>query len=82
MATSKNGNLVTAKTAISHVQGMRTILKGLGRLGEQVGVDTAQLEKKLDNLDYIEATLVAMRDSGKSGLDAGVAAGFVSTRFE
>lgn len=82
MATSKNGNFVSAKTAISHVQGMRTILKGLGRLGGQVGVDTAQLEKKLDNLDYIEATLVAMRDSGKSGLDAGVAAGFVSTRFE
>lgn len=81
MATSKAGNVVTAKTAISHVQGMRTILKGLGRLGKQVGVDTSQLDKKLDNLDYIEATLVGVRDSGKSGLAMGEAAGFEPSRF-
>lgn len=69
--------VVTAKTAISHVQGIRTMLRGQLRTAKQTGADTAQLEKKLANLEYVEATLVAQRASGKSGLRAGVEAGFV-----
>lgn len=69
--------VVTAKTAISHVQGIRTMLRGQLRTAKQVGSDTAQLEKKLANLEYVEATLVAQKASRKSGLKAGIAAGFV-----
>lgn len=68
---------VTAKTAISHVQGIRTMLNGAMRVAAQFGADTSQLEKKLENLEYVEATLVAQRASGKSGLKAGIAEGFV-----
>lgn len=70
-------NTVTAKTAISHVQGLRTMVRGMIRTAKQTGQDTSQAEKKLANLEYVEATLVAQRASGKSGLKAGVAAGFV-----
>lgn len=69
--------VVTAKTALSHIRGIRTMLRGQLRTAAQVGANTAQLEKKLANLEYAEATLVAQRDSGKSGLKAGIAAGFV-----
>lgn len=78
---SKSGNVVTAKTALSHVRGMQTILTGAVRLVEQFGGDTTQIQKKLDNLEYIEATLVATRASGKSGLAAGVKAGFEPSRL-
>lgn len=81
MATSINGNVVTAKTAISHVRGIRTMLRGMLRTAKQTGGNVDQLVKKLDNLDYVEATLVAQRASGKSGLKAGQAAGFSSDRF-
>lgn len=81
MKTSTSGNAVSAKTALSHVRGMKTILTGAVRLVEQFGGDTEQINKKLDNLEYIEATLVATRASGKSGLRAGVDAGFVPERL-
>lgn len=81
MKTSVNGNSVSAKTALSHVRGMQTILTGAVRLVEQFGGDTEQIQKKLDNLEYIEATLVATQASRKSGLKAGVAAGFRPTRL-
>lgn len=68
---------VTAKTAISHIQGVRTMLRGQLRTAKQLGADTTQLEKKLANMEYVEATLVAQRASGKSGLKAGLSAGFV-----
>jgi hypothetical protein len=60
---------------------MQTIFTGAVRLVEQFGGDTSQINKKLDNLEYIESVLVATRKSGKSGLKAGVAAGFVPTRL-
>ena len=69
--------VVTAKTAISHIQGVRTMLRGQLRTAKQLGASTEQLEKKLANLEYAEATLVAQRATRKSGLKAGVAAGFV-----
>src|SRR5882724_6932715 len=74
---TKMSNTVTAKTAISHVQGMVTVLKGARRLVKQFDGSTAQIDKKLANLEYVEATLVAQRASGKSGMTAGVSAGFV-----
>lgn len=70
-------SVVTAKTAISHVQGVRTMLRGMLQTAKQTGQDTARLEKKLRNMEYAEATLVAQRASGKSGFKAGVHAGFV-----
>lgn len=68
-----NTTKVTAKVAISHVQGFRTALKGLSRL---VGEDNAKIQRKMAVLDYVEATLVAQRASKKSGLKAGMALGF------
>ena len=75
--TTKTKPVVTAKTAISHIQGVRTMLKGALRVASQFGADTSQLEKKILNVEYAEATLVAQRKTGKSGLEAGTAAVFV-----
>lgn len=70
---------MTAKRAISFLQGERALLKAqlvaAGRSG--LMPDTTKLEDALAAFEYAEATLVAQRSTGKSGLKAGVAAGFV-----
>lgn len=69
--------MVTAKTAASTIRGQRMIVKGQLVETKRAGGDTSGLLNTLSQLEYAEATLVAQRDSGKSGLKAGVAAGFV-----
>ena len=81
MATSKRGNVVTAKTALTHIEGIETMLKGALCVVAQFDAGAEQLEKKLDNLEYVKATLVGIRDNGESGLKMGREAGFVPTRF-
>lgn len=69
MSTTK----MTAKKANSHIRGLRTVISAMERL---VG-STPKTARKLQALEYAEATLVAQAESGKSGLKAGVASGFV-----
>lgn len=70
---------ITAKTSMSTLRGQRDIVMGqvveAKRAGNAAGV--AALTRTLANLEYAEATLFAARESGKSGLKAGVDAGFV-----
>lgn len=65
---------MTAKAAATHVRPIRSLISVLGTMG-LLPADKAA--RKLQALEYIEATLVAQRASGKSGLKAGVEAGFV-----
>lgn len=68
--------MATAKTAMSTLRGQRMIVKAQIVETKRAGGDTSGLENTLENLEYAEATLFAQRESGKSGLKAGVAAGF------
>jgi len=70
-------NNSTARKAIKVLRGTRILV-----LADQVAAGRAgngfhSMKDTLDALEYAEATLVAQRASGKSGLKAGIAAGFV-----
>lgn len=68
---------ITARKAIKVLRGTRTLVQAAAIKEGRSGGSFKAMDDTLAALEYAEATLVAQRASGKSGLKAGVAAGFV-----
>jgi hypothetical protein len=68
---------VTARNTLSTLRGQRDILMGQLVEAKRAGAPTAKIEVALSRFEYAEATVHASLAAGKSGLKAGVAAGFV-----
>lgn len=69
-------NTATARKAIKVLRGTRILVQAAAIKEGRAGGSFKSMQETLDALEYAEATLVAQRASGKSGLKAGVAAGF------